>query len=133
MTLLDPLHERVYAVLKSFPSGATEPEFISEFKFYIQYDVPFESYGFASLKDFIASAPNLYEIKCNIDGEVLYRAITNDSFCLYDSLMPIRQPQHDKRNKEYCFDYAPPIEKANSASSSISSEGTIAKTETNVK
>ncbi|KRZ87952.1 hypothetical protein T08_8031 [Trichinella sp. T8] len=63
MTLLDPLHERVYAVLKSFPSGATEPEFISEFKFYIQYDVPFESYGFASLKDFIASAPNLYEIK----------------------------------------------------------------------
>ncbi|KRY08555.1 hypothetical protein T12_616 [Trichinella patagoniensis] len=39
----------------------------------------------------------------NIDGDVLYRAITNDSFCLYDSLMPIRQAQHDRRNKEYWY------------------------------
>ncbi|KRY27262.1 Deoxyribonuclease-2-alpha [Trichinella spiralis] len=51
----------------------------------------------------------------NSAGDVLYRAITNDSFCLYDSLMPIRRRHHDRRNKEYCFDYAPPTEIANSA------------------
>ncbi|KAL1234421.1 putative protease SohB [Trichinella spiralis] len=98
----------------------------------VRSTAPKGSYGFASLKDFIASAPNLYEIKCNSAGDVLYRAITNDSFCLYDSLMPIRRKHHDRRNKEYCFDYAPPTEIANSASSSSSSEGTIDKTETNV-
>ncbi|KRZ89919.1 hypothetical protein T08_15421 [Trichinella sp. T8] len=116
------LHIRIYAVLKTFLHGATEQQLTSDFKYFAGYDIPFENYGFTSLKDFMATAPNLYQIKYDVEGSLLY--IANIGISKFYNIFLII----------YLFlificDYAPPKRNANAASRP--SERAITETETN--
>ncbi|KAL1241612.1 Tudor domain-containing protein [Trichinella spiralis] len=123
------LHRRIYAVLKTFLNGATEQELTSEFKYFAGYDIPFENYGFTSLTDFMATAPNLYQIKCDVEGSLLYIAKSDGQSSLVENIVNRERCKDYYKRSQYCCDYAPPKRNANAASSP--SERAITETETN--
>ncbi|KRX36441.1 hypothetical protein T05_11579 [Trichinella murrelli] len=108
------LHRRIYAVLKTFLHGATEQQLTSDFKYFAGYDIPFENYGFTSLKDFMATAPNLYQIKYDVEGSLLYIAKSDGQYSLVENIV----------NRERCKDY-------DKRSQYWPSERAITETETN--
>ncbi|KRY38482.1 hypothetical protein T01_9732 [Trichinella spiralis] len=123
------LHRRIYAVLKTFLNGATEQELTSEFKYFAGYDIPFENYGFTSLTDFMATAPNLYQIKCDVEGSLLYIAKSDGQSSLVENIVNRERCKDYYKRSQYCCDYAPPKRNANAASRP--SERAITETETN--
>ncbi|KRZ69862.1 hypothetical protein T10_10683 [Trichinella papuae] len=118
MSDLQWTRKKVYSVLKAFPHGATESEFISEFKNFAGYDVPFQSYGFETLTGFIASSPNLYSIRCDAKDDVLYIAKPSELSSTLDRFISKQNNKDIYKKTTYCRDYVPPTKDADVTSSS---------------
>ncbi|KRZ18413.1 hypothetical protein T11_17712 [Trichinella zimbabwensis] len=118
MSDLEWTRKKVYSVLKAFPHGATETEFISEFKTFTGYDVPFQTYGFETLTGFIASSPNLYSIRCDAKDNVLYIAKPSELSSTLDRFISKQHNNDIYKITTYCHDYVPPTKDADVTSSS---------------
>lgn len=72
-----------------------------EFRVYVGHPIPYEKFGFSTLRDFVATLPDVYIVKDSLDNEVL---IEQSKKSAHLKELILKQKKNPKRKPQIAFD-----------------------------